>query len=62
MVKLPPVMSPVAEINPPVKILPPVMLPDTLTTLPVIEGDAPCSTVTPPSGLVMIIAVVLAEI
>ena len=59
---LPPVILPVADINPPVKILPPVILPDTLTTLPVIEGDAPCSTVTPPSGLVMIIAVVLAEI
>ena len=59
---LPAVMLPVEDINPLVNILPPVILPVTLTTLPVIEGVAPCSTVVPPAGLVMIIAVALAEI
>ena len=33
--RLPPVMLPVAEINPPVSILPPVILADTLTVVPV---------------------------
>ena len=55
-------MLPVADITPPVRTLPPVMLPDTLTTLPVIEGVAPCSTVVPPAGLVIVSAVALAEI
>ena len=57
-----PVIAPVALINPPVNTFPPVTFPLALTTAPVIDGVAPCSTVVPPAGLVIVTAVALAEI
>ena len=58
--KLPPVTLPVADINPPVKMLPPVILPVALTVAPVIPAVAPANTVWPPAGFVKISAVALA--
>ena len=55
--KLPPVILPVALINPPVNKLPPVTLPATLDV-----AVAPANTVVPPAGLVSTIAVALALI